>query len=110
MGFIYTGKSKEGVEIAISTLQNLNYRKMKPRDLINKIREAMSHIEFALYMCAAQAKASSEAAVADFVTDMDNWTSELQRRASAVVTKARPRPNGEMLPCALEKLLACLCR
>ena len=41
---------------AFSALQNLNCRKMKPKELHAKLKEAMSHIDFALHMCAVQAK------------------------------------------------------
>ena len=42
---------------AFSALQNLNYRNMKPQELIDKVNAAMAHIDFALRMCEVQAKA-----------------------------------------------------
>ena len=41
---------------AFSSLQHLNYRNMKAQELIDKIRDAMSHLDFALKMCEVQAK------------------------------------------------------
>ena len=42
---------------AFSSLQHLNYRNMTAQELIDKIRDAMSHLDFALKLCEIQAKA-----------------------------------------------------
>ena len=41
---------------AFSTLQNLNYRNMTPKELEAKLKAAIDHLDFALKMCEIQAK------------------------------------------------------
>ena len=42
---------------AFSTLQNLNHDKLTAQELIDKVRDAMEHFEFALEFCENHAKA-----------------------------------------------------